>query len=116
MVELGKITPEIAKPEEGEIREMPAPGIPNPVPPIVEIVRQDLATRLNLPLESIVCVSAEKTEWPNSGLGCPSPDAFYAQVITPGYQVMLQANGQDYIYHTNQRETFVLCEGGVPAE
>ena len=39
---------------------------------------------------------------PNSCLGVSSPDAMCAQVITPGYRVVLEANGRQYEYHTNE--------------
>ena len=34
----------------------------------------------------------------------------YAQVITPGYLITLEANGQQYEYHTNETNVVVLCE------
>jgi hypothetical protein len=40
----------------------------------------------------------------------------YAAVITPGYQITLEAEGQSYIYHTDMVETVVLCVDGRPAE
>jgi hypothetical protein len=34
----------------------------------------------------------------------------YAQVITPGYRVVLEAGGQRYEYHTDTGRFVVLCE------
>jgi hypothetical protein len=33
----------------------------------------------------------------------------YAQVITPGFLIVLAAQGQTYEYHTDQKATVVLC-------
>jgi hypothetical protein len=33
----------------------------------------------------------------------------YAQVITPGYRIVLEADGKTYTYHTSQSHV-VLCE------
>ncbi len=33
---------------------------------------------------------------------CIGPDEVCAQVITPGYEVTLEYNGEQYVYHTNQ--------------
>ena len=32
------------------------------------------------------------------------------EVITPGFTIVLEADGQEYIYHTDQRSNAVLCE------
>jgi hypothetical protein len=34
----------------------------------------------------------------------------YAQVITPGYLIILAAEGQQYEYHTDQAANVVLCQ------
>ncbi len=60
-----------------------------------------LATRLNVSAGSITLVSAEATEWPDACLGLASSSEMCAQVITPGYRVVLLADGAQYVYHTN---------------
>ena len=44
-------------------------------------------------------VSIEAVNWPDSSLGCPQPDMAYAQMITPGYRIILQHSGQHYEFH-----------------
>ena len=34
----------------------------------------------------------------------------YAQVLTPGFLILLEVDGQQYIYHTDEVETVVLCK------
>jgi hypothetical protein len=81
---------------------------------IAELAVRDLALRLDIELNEITVVSIESVEWPNSALGCPLPGVDYAQVITPGYQITLEAAGEVYTYHTNVRQALVLCLDGEP--
>jgi len=49
-------------------------------------------------------------EWSDASLGCPKPGFAYAQVITPGYRIVLTAGQQQYEYHTDKSRAVVLCE------
>jgi len=69
-----------------------------------------LARRLDVSIQQIEVLSAEYVEWPDASLGCPQPGMMYAQVITPGYRIILSASGENYEYHTSLRGV-VLCEG-----
>lgn len=90
---------------------VPSPSSANPAqPPVVELARQHLADKLKVNVESITVVEVKETEWSDSSLGCPQPDMNYLQVITPGYQVILEAQGQRYEYHTNESTQVVHCE------
>lgn len=75
----------------------------------VDATVADAAARLGVPADSIQVVSMEDTVWPTSGLGCEKPGQMYLQVITPGYQIVLQAGDMLYTYHTNKSGRFVLC-------
>jgi hypothetical protein len=69
----------------------------------------DLAGRLNASSSDIQVVSAESRDWPDAGLGCPEPGKMYAQVITRGFRIVLQANGQTFEYHSSLSEAR-LCQ------
>lgn len=56
--------------------------------------------------------SFTERDWPSTALGCPQPGFSYAQVVTPGYEVLLLIEDQEYAYHTNMASTVVLCTGG----
>jgi hypothetical protein len=73
---------------------------------------QDLAGRQGLAPEAVRVASVEAVEWPDASLGCPQPGMMYAQVITPGYRVVLEAEGQTYEYHTDEGRFVVLCDNG----
>lgn len=49
-------------------------------------------------LDAITVVSAESVQWPNSAYGCPLTDATYTPGPFAGYRIVLEANGQSYIY------------------
>ncbi len=57
----------------------------------------------------------EPVDWPDTSLGCPEPDRFYAQVITPGFRLVFEhtvgTEVQQYEYHTNEDGSIVVfCE------
>jgi hypothetical protein len=74
----------------------------------------DLAQRIGVDAAAITVVSAEAVEWSDGSLGCPQPGMAYLQVITPGYRLVLAANGQQYNYHAAVEGEFFLCENRVP--
>lgn len=81
-----------------------------PAQALVDLVVADLSGRLNIPKEQIAVREVLEKEWNDSSLGCPRPGYAYLMVITPGYQIILEAGGQQYDYHTDTRANFVLCE------
>jgi hypothetical protein len=73
------------------------------LPEAAILARQALAAALGLPHELLVSIiKVEAVEWPDSCLGVSSPDVMCAQVVTPGYRILLEANGRQYEYHTNE--------------
>ncbi len=83
--------------------------------PLVELAKADLADRTGIDKEQITVVSVKAVDWPDASLGCPEPGMFYAQVITPGYKVVLSHDGERYEYHTDRSSRVVLCQQQSPA-
>lgn len=111
------------QPEEHNGTETP-PGTPEPsrgrapseAEQVVELAKEDLAQRLGVSVEEIEVLSVEPVEWRDTSLGCPQPGMMYAQVITPGYGVLLEAKGETHEYHTDRGQLVVLCDQqGHPA-
>lgn len=71
--------------------------------PIVAKCKADLANRLKLQTNSIKLVSAQPTTWPDAALGMPEPGKMYAQMMTPGSIVTLEARGTRYVYTTSAK-------------
>ncbi len=55
-----------------------------------------------LKLSEIEVVSYSEGEWLNACLGLAEEDEMCAQVITPGYQVTLRADGEEYVLRTDE--------------
>ncbi|MBI2611793.1 hypothetical protein HYW54_03555 [Candidatus Gottesmanbacteria bacterium] len=75
---------------------------------VLNLAIEDLTETENIKKEDIKVKSIEEREWSDSSLGCPKPGYFYAQVITPGYQIVLEARQNQYTYHTSL-EDIVRC-------
>lgn len=58
----------------------------------------------------IVVKQFEPKEFGDTSLGCAMPGQNYSQVITPGYQVILEAGGKEYDYRLDTNEAILLCE------
>lgn len=67
---------------------------------LIERAKTELAADAGLSAEAVEVVSVEQVEWSDSSLGCPKSGMMYAQVITPGYRIVLAADGQTYEYHS----------------
>ena len=71
-----------------------------------------LANQLGIDSSEVTVVSSEAVEWPDACLGVTLEDEMCAQVITPGYKIVLSANGNSYTYHTDQSGSWYrLAEG-----
>lgn len=71
--------------------------------PLVELAKQDLAFRLNISESNITVIKVIPVEWPDASLGYPEEGKLYAQVITPGYKIILLANKKEYEYHSDYK-------------
>jgi hypothetical protein len=81
------------------------PTVGPEIAPLVAAIAQDL----KVPVDSVQIVTAEPRDWPDSSLGCPQPDMLYAQVVTPGYLVLVEVSGEQIEYHTDKRGSIVRC-------
>jgi hypothetical protein len=77
---------------------------------VVSLAVADAAARHGVAADAVRVVRVEPRQWPDSALGCPKPGMGYAQVITPGYLVELEAGGKILEYHTD-RSRVELCAG-----
>ena len=92
----------------------PEAGVPDELAalPPVQAAVADAAGVAGVPVSDVTVTGVEPTVWPDSSLGCPQPDQFYAQVETPGYVVTLDVGGTEVTYHTDEGEAVVPCEAG----
>ena len=74
---------------------------------LLDAARRDLSGRTGVAPSQISLAAAEEVVWPDTSLGVPEPGRVYAQVLTPGWRLILEAGGNRYEYHTDlQRVVF----------
>lgn len=84
-------------------------SIPVDAGQVVKLAKEDLAGRKGADKDDITVVGIEKVEWQDAGLGCPEPGKMYAQVITPGYRILLSCKKEKYKYHSDKENRVVYC-------
>jgi hypothetical protein len=81
---------------------------------LADLAVADLAERLGISPTNIVVRSARAVEFPDTSLGVPEPGQMYAQVITPGYVLELEAEGETHVYHgAGSRVVYAGTENGA---
>ncbi len=70
--------------------------------PFAIAAKAALSQKLGIAEEKISFVSADGVEWSDSCLGLGGPAESCMQAITPGYKVILAAEGQQYEIHTDE--------------
>ncbi len=71
--------------------------------PVVDMAKQDLSQRLNIQIENIQLVSEEAVNWSDTSLGFPEQGMSYAQVITPGFKIILKTGDRLFEYHSDYK-------------
>lgn len=61
-----------------------------------------LAKHLDVAVEAVTLISSEAVDWSDACLGIQQSGQVCAQVITPGYRLVFEVNGQQYEVHTDQ--------------
>ena len=74
----------------------------------------DLSTRLSIAADEIEVLSIKEVTWRDGSLGCPEAGVSSIQVLTPGQQMILRANGQEYYYHSGKNSVFSYCGDPQP--
>jgi len=78
-------------------------------------VMQDLAVRLEVPLERVILVSEQQVSWPSGALGCSQPDMGYTQALVPGGRIVLGVDDVNFFYHSGRTGAFFYCENPLSA-
>jgi len=68
----------------------PSPTDPNTV------ARQTVAAALGINETEARVISREERDFADGSLDCPQPGTAYAQVITPGFRILVEANGRRF--------------------
>ena len=103
-------TPKPAQPEVSPTT--PPTHMPTDVPPARQAAIQALADALGIDPSQVKVVRAEGVDWPNGCLGVQHIGMMCTQQIVPGYRIILEANGQQYEYHTDRSGSEVVPGNG----
>jgi len=77
----------------------------------INLAKQDLAQRLNVDIGQIMLVKTTDLTWSDISSGCnPVPGQILTQGSATGYQIWLEASGQEYIYHAALDGRLILCQ------
>ena len=78
--------------------------------PAVEAALREAAARLGVNQADLKVEQFEARQWSDASLGCPRPGVLYAQVLTPGFLIVVSAAGKQLEYHSDERgRAVVLC-------
>jgi hypothetical protein len=87
------------------------PALADALPPDVALnIQNQVSELLGVPVESLQVQTVEKKEWPDSCLGLGGADEACAQVITPGWLLAFNVNGQEYRYRVDETGMVVRQE------
>jgi hypothetical protein len=68
----------------------------------VQRAKEDLAQRLGVSEDEIQLNSVTEKDFPNMALGAPVDDEMSGQMISSGWQINLNANGNDFEYRADK--------------
>lgn len=110
-----QIIPTMSRQDDDMPRDpsVPIPSVSD-LQPLIEQARADLAQRLSIPASRINTMEARGVFWSDASLGCPQPDTTYTQVLTPGYLILLESDGNKFEYHANLHDHVFYCEKPTP--
>ena len=69
----------------------------------IDRARRDLAQRLGIQESEVSLRSLAQVDFPDASLGAATEDEMSAQVITPGWRIKLEAQGQSYEYRAAEK-------------
>jgi hypothetical protein len=78
--------------------------------PAIDAALRDAATHLGVAAADLHVDQVEARQWPDAALGCPKPGVLYAQILTPGFLVVVSGGGKTLEYHADSRGRVVLCQ------
>ncbi len=75
---------------------------------LVELARQNLAQRLDLPVRRVFVVDAYPMAWPDARLGCIGGEERVPPTPVSGYRIVLRVGEAIYVYHSDYRQV-IFC-------
>ena len=82
--------------------------------PAQRAAMQALVAAVNVPVDQIKLISTEAVQWPDGCLGIVHLGVMCLQGLVDGFRIILEANGQQYEFHTNQDGTSIGQLAALP--
>lgn len=79
---------------------------------LASLCKSDLAQKIGTDIKNISVSAVQAMDFSDTSLGLPQLGESYAQIITPGYVILLKANGKVYEYHTSKTNKIVFYKPG----
>ncbi len=76
---------------------------------LVGLAQRRVAETTNLPVRRIQVVEVKSYTWTDVSLGCPKTGESYLRQEVDGYRIVLDANDQQFIFHTDF-DRVVACD------
>jgi len=110
----GPVTAATEEPSVPVEDQEPTPThIPVDLTPAQRAALTALADQLSLTADKITLVSTEAVTWPDGCLGIVRMGVLCTQAEVPGFKIILEADGKNYEFHTNQDGSIVMLAEGA---
>ncbi len=83
------------------VEESLPPELPEDSESLIMLAIFDLTLKTGVDIENIVTKSIEETLFDDASLGVPEAGVAYDAIVTPGYIIMLEADGDLYEYRAS---------------
>ena len=83
------------------VEESLPPELPEDSESLIMLAKFDLTLKTGVDIENIVTKSIEETLFDDASLGVPEAGVTYDAIVTPGYIIMLEADGDLYEYRAS---------------
>jgi hypothetical protein len=77
-------------------------NVATPSVTLVANLKSWLSRELSIPKLDISVSSSEATDWSDTCLGASQPDELCAQVVTPGYRLLINTPQGEYVVHSDR--------------
>ena len=84
-----------------EVNVIEESELPGDAETLVDLAKSKVMEKYRVDPGATIVTWVHEIDWPDANLGCPQQGMDYAQVITPGYHVLLQVGQTRYVCHTD---------------
>lgn len=77
------------------------------------MVRAHVAQQLRVSPDDVMVLAATPQEWPDGCLGLGGAGEMCTQAIVPGFEVVVEVNGEVYTYRTNMEASVIVEDRGL---